>query len=175
MNPLSMCKECFVDRGYIFLSDYNDFELWQNEHGLIMLIKEIAHTIDKKKIAEIKNLVAQTNFTLFKVVKLFKTTTSPAVLTMLSEDTTINLELKHVNSLICNIMKHECQPRFKKCNDAQSIKQKFTAAIPQMLSSDPVCIWMDWHVGDVIAICDNTKCSSNEDSCCGYTRYRIIV
>ncbi len=76
------------------------------------------------------------------------------------------VELFSFDELVFNIMKHECQPKFKKLSkcDTALFKGKFGINIPVMLQTDPVARFMGFLPGDIVEITRKN----------GYIAYRIV-
>jgi DNA-directed RNA polymerase subunit H (RpoH/RPB5) len=171
-----MCRECFRDREYVFEQMFDEFETWICENGRIILFKKIAETIDNQFINFLKTFILQTSIgNVIKIVKLYHNSISPTVRQILSQEKfEIDFEFKATFKLSCNIMKHELQPKVKKCKNPEVIQELYKYMMPQYTISDPVCIWMDFKIGDIISICEN-KCNSSLDQCCVKTRFRKVV
>jgi DNA-directed RNA polymerase subunit H (RpoH/RPB5) len=76
------------------------------------------------------------------------------------------VELFSFDELTINIMKHVCQPKFKKLSksDTALFKDKFGTNIPVMLQTDSVARFMGFMQGDIIEITRKN----------GYVVYRIV-
>ncbi len=76
------------------------------------------------------------------------------------------VELFSFDELTFNIMKHACQPKFKKLSkcDSALFKSKFGTNIPVMLQTDPVARFMGFLPGDIVEITRKN----------GYIAYRIV-
>ena len=95
--------------------------------------------------------------TLFKVIKEYK-----------------NLQFFWLSELINNITKHSLNPRFIKLEEdeiaklLEKYKLKNKLSLPIMLSTDPICKYFNYKVGDVCRIQKSSPTSGS------YTTYRTI-
>ena len=151
-------------------------EIWRKDDDVILLFKEISQSIQNNLIKEIEIILNKLN--ILKCIKIYNKIISTSV-RQSTNNYKFKIEFTHVDELRINITKHSMQPKIIKCSDedAKKIKEMFVYEMPKIKHIDPVIVWFNWNINDVIAYCYK-KCDqldTNHPKCCKDIEYRLIV
>lgn len=139
-------------------------------------LKVIYYMPNKIKIQNIKTFVDEDNDKDIIFISKEKLTTNNHKSFLEFKEKNINFQFFHINELLFNIYKHKFVPKHEvitDTNEINNIKEKYLLKnlyqLPLILSSDPVCKYLNIKVNNVVKITRSSPTAGE------YILYRYVV
>lgn len=170
MNAFQNCKTRLMNRGFEFVQEFDEFQVWRKDANICVLMLEIVESVNVKRIEKILSILEPYHFdNKTKVIQIYKKSVSSTVKNS-TKNQTVTFELVPTIQLQVDILKHALQPKFTLLTkeEAKNVESRHAYNMPQFVSSDPIVKEFDFKKGQVVKIC---TCFQKECNC---NRFRKV-